>query len=85
MRTFSRADGRVYSIFSPSKDLLGDWVVVTVHGSTRSRLGGIKIYPSRDLDSAKRLELEIARLRIRHGYVEQRSEVGDVKAPMPTA
>lgn len=71
MRYFKRPDGRVYSIFPPAPDLIGDWVVLTVHGSCRSRLGGTKIYPAPDRDAATELEASIAETRLRHGYLEQ--------------
>lgn len=71
MRYFKRPDGRVYSIFPPALDLIGDWVVLTVHGSLRSRMGGSKTYPADDREAALRLEARIAQTRVRHGYVEQ--------------
>ena len=71
MRYFVRNDGRIYTVFPPSQDLLGDWVLVTVHGSTRNRRGGLKSYPIRDADSARKLEGELVSRRIRHGYVEE--------------
>jgi hypothetical protein len=77
MRSFHRFDGRVYTVFPPARDLLGDWVVLTVHGSTRNRLGGIKIYPAGNLDAAVQLAVDIIRRRIRHGYLELRNATGD--------
>ena len=73
MRCFKRADGRVYSIFAPATDLPGDWVVVTVHGSARSRRGGLNSYAAPDREAADRLETRIATTRLRHGYMEQLS------------
>lgn len=71
MRFFRRpSDNRIYSLFPPAQDLLGDWIVLTVHGSLRSRQGGVKTYPAADLASAAKLEAGIAATRIRHGYVE---------------
>ena len=72
MRFFRRpSDNRIYSLFPPAQDLLGDWIVLTVHGSLRSRQGGVKTYPAADHDSAARLESAIAKTRLRHGYIEQ--------------
>lgn len=71
MRHFRRHDGRVYTIFSPAQDLFGTWVVLTVHGTLRSRQGGLKTYPAADLVAATKLETTIAKTRIRHGYIEQ--------------
>jgi hypothetical protein len=71
MRYFKRPDGRIYSIFPPTRDLIGDWVVLTVHGSTRNRLGNVKIYPALDRAAAMQLLDKIAKIRLRHGYVEQ--------------
>jgi hypothetical protein len=71
MRYFKRADGRLYSIFPPARDLLGDWVVLTTHGSVWSRQGGIKAYPAADHLAAVKLEAAIAKTRLRHGYSEQ--------------
>lgn len=71
MRFFIRpADGRQYSIFPPKRDLLGDVVVVTVHSSNNSRRGGIKTYFAGDPESAAKLEASIAKIRLRHGYIE---------------
>lgn len=41
MRLFLRSDGRYYVIHDPAPDLLGDQVIVTVHGRQNSRLGGV--------------------------------------------
>lgn len=71
MRYFKRPDGRMYSIFPPTRDLIGDWVVLTVHGSSRNRLGNVKIYPVPDYAAALQLLNKIAKTRLRHGYVEQ--------------
>lgn len=71
MRYFRRHDGRVYSLFPPAQDLLGDWVVLTVHGSTRNRLGHVKTYPADSQKSAAEIEARIARTRILHGYTEE--------------
>lgn len=71
MRYFKRPDGRVYSIFPPARDLIGDWVVLTTHGSTRNRLGGVKTYPAQNQEAAVQLEVQIAQTRLRHGYIEQ--------------
>ncbi len=71
MRFFRRPDGRVYSLFPPAQDLLGDWIVLTVHGSLKSRQGGVKTYPAADQVSAAKLETAIAKTRLRHGYIEQ--------------
>lgn len=70
MRFFRRPDGRIYSLFPPAQDLLGDWIVLTIHGSLNSRQGGVKIYPAADQLSAAKLEAGIAQTRIRHGYIE---------------
>lgn len=71
MRHFRRHDGRIYSLFPPAQDLLGDWIVLTVHGSTRNRLGRFKTYPADSLESAAKIEARIARTRILHGYTEE--------------
>ena len=71
MRFFLRPDGRTYSILSAAKDLLGDVVVVTVHGSQRSRMGGIKTYVAEDFMAAEKMIAKIAATRINHGYQEQ--------------
>lgn len=71
MRYFRRHDGRIYTIFPPAQDLLGDWMVLTVHGSTRNRLGSVKTYPAASEASAMTIEAQIARTRVLHGYVEQ--------------
>lgn len=72
MRYFRRHDGRIYSLFPPTQDLLGHWVVLTVHGSTWSRLGGVKTYVAADQVSAARIVASIAKTRLRHGYIEQK-------------
>ena len=70
MRFFTRTDGRYYAIHEPMSDLLGDRVIVTIHGSVHSRLGGVHSYLA-DTVSVEQL----ARVRRRHGYVE-RSDIG---------
>ena len=75
MRYFVRNDGRIYTVFPPSQDLLGDWVLVTVRGSTRNRRGRLKSYPIHDADSARKLEAELVGRRIRHGYLEEKGVV----------
>ena len=67
MRLFRRADGRYYIITSPYQDLLGDSVILTIHGSATSRLGGVHTY----LASRTRIE-DLVRVRVRHGYSEVR-------------
>lgn len=74
MRFFKRPDGRTYAMFAPAQDLLGDWVIVTIHGSENSRLGGIKTYVAADQEAAKRAGEGIAKLRRRHGYIEVQPE-----------
>ena len=71
MHFFLRPDGRTYSILSAAKDLLGDVVVVTVHSSQRSRMGGIKTYVAEDFAVAEKMIAKIAATRINHGYQEQ--------------
>lgn len=71
MRHFRRHDGRIYSLFPPAQDLLGDWVVLTVHGCTRNRLGNVKIYPADSRELAAEIEARIARTRLLHGYTEE--------------
>jgi hypothetical protein len=71
MRFFLRPDGRTYSILSAAPDLLGDIVVVTIHGSQRSRMGGIKTYVAEDFMAAEKMIARIAATRIKHGYQEQ--------------
>lgn len=71
MRYFRRHDGRIYSLFPPAQDLLGDWVVLTVHGSTRNRLGNVKTYPADSRELAAEIEARIARTRLLHGYTEE--------------
>lgn len=65
MRLFRRPDGRYYAIAQPQQDLLGDWVVMTFHGSDTSRLGSLHTY----LTSMIRVE-ELVKTRVRHGYSE---------------
>jgi hypothetical protein len=48
----------------PALDLLGDEVIITYHGSSRNRLGGIHSYLAR----ATSIE-QLIRIRQRHGYV----------------
>ena len=67
MRMFRRPDGRYYMITSPYQDLLGDSVILTIHGSASSRLGGVHTY----LASRTRIE-DLVRTRVRHGYSEVR-------------
>ena len=65
MRLFLRSDGRYYAIHEPAPDLLGDRVILTIHGRRHSRLGGVHTY------LADTVSLEaIVRQRLRHGYVE---------------
>jgi hypothetical protein len=65
MRLFLRSDGRYYAIHDPAPDLLGDRVILTIHGRQNSRLGGVHTY------LADKMALEdIVRQRLRHGYVE---------------
>ncbi len=70
MRYFRRPDGRQYSLFPPSQDLLGDWIILTTHGRQGTRLGGTKTYVASDLAAAEFLEARIARQRVLHGYQE---------------
>lgn len=70
MRYFRRADGRQYSLFPPSQDLLGDWVILTTHGRQGTRLGGVKTFVAQDQASAAALETRIARKRVKRGYQE---------------
>lgn len=73
MRLFRRPDGRYYFITSPYQDLLGDTVIMTIHGSSTSRLGGVHTY----LASLTRIE-DLARTRIRHGYSEIAGDAGSL-------
>jgi len=65
MRLFRRQDGRTYAIADPQPDLLGDSVIVTIHGSVHSRRGGVHTY----LSALISIE-ELVRIRCRHGYLE---------------
>lgn len=65
MRCFQRPDGRYYAICAPARDLLGDEVIVTFHGSTRSRQGGIYSYPVETMSVE-----QLVKIRRRHGYIE---------------
>ena len=65
MRMFRRPDGRYYLIAQPHQDLLGDWVIMTIHGSIRSRQGGVHTY----LAAMTTLD-DLVKTRIRHGYAE---------------
>lgn len=65
MRIFRRGDGRYYVIAEAHPDLLGDWIIMTLHGSVISRLGGVHTY----LAAATSIE-ELVRVRLRHGYKE---------------
>lgn len=65
MRLFRRPDGRTYAIAEPQTDLLGDSVIVTIHGSRFSRRGGVHTY----LSALTSIE-ELVRIRTRHGYLE---------------
>ena len=69
-RFFLRPDGRTYTILPAVQDLLGDWVVVTTHGSIASRQGGLKTYVATGEGDAQRVAERMARLRVRHGYLE---------------
>lgn len=69
MKFFLRPDGRTYTVFPAHEDLLGDVVLVTVHGSIRNRLGGIKTYVARSFSDAEKIEAGIVATRLRHGYV----------------
>ena len=75
MRFFVRPDGRVYTVFPPAQDLIGDWVVLTIHGRKGTRRGGLHSYVASDQAAAAKLEARIAGIRVRHGYQEQ-SAVG---------
>lgn len=65
MRFFRRPDGRYYLIAEPHQDLLGDSVIMTLHGSVRSHRGGVHTY----LASLTTIEA-LAKTRLRHGYLE---------------
>jgi hypothetical protein len=69
MRMFRRADGRYYLIAQPHQDLLGDWVIMTIHGSIRSRQGGVHTY----LAAMTTLD-DLVKMRVRHGYSEMRGD-----------
>ena len=64
-RLFLRSDGRYYAISTPVVDLLGDNIVVTIHGSRDSRRGGVRTYPA----TAGVVE-RLAKTRQRHGYIK---------------
>ena len=64
MHLLTRPDGRYYVIEPPSLDLLGDEVIVTYHGSSLNRLGGIHSYLARETSIE-----QLIRIRQRHGYV----------------
>jgi hypothetical protein len=65
MRLFRRNDGRYYAIAEAHRDLLGDSVIMTIHGSSHSRRGGVHTYPGSGviLDA-------LVKTRLRHGYAE---------------
>lgn len=65
MRFFIRSDGRYYLIAEPHKDLLGDSVIMTLHGSANSHRGGVHTY----LASLTTIEA-LVKTRLRHGYSE---------------
>ncbi len=69
MRLFSRPDGRYYAVFDPEPDLLGDSVILTIHGSHYSKLGGVFTYLASQVSTA-----QLAAQRIRHGYQEIAAE-----------
>ena len=69
MHLFRRPDGRYYAILPAARDLLGDLVLTTVHGSVHSKMGGIKAYPAADETEIQALERQIVTARVRHGYV----------------
>lgn len=73
MRLFRRPDGRYYAILPPARDLLGDWVLVTFHGSSQSRRGGCKTYVAASGDGLREIERQMIRARLRHGYVAPES------------
>lgn len=79
MRFFRRPDGRTYAIAEPGPDLLGDSVIVTMHGSRHSRRGGVHTYLS-----AQTCIDALVRTRLRHGYTEVTSD-GDPLGPAGTA
>ena len=74
MRFFRRSDGRYYLIAEPHQDLLGDSVIMTLHGSVRSHRGGVHTY----LASLMTIEA-LVKTRLGHGYMEvpYNSDAGD--------
>ncbi len=74
MRHFQSPDRQDYSILPAITNLLGDWVIVTVRGSLHSRLGGIKIhFGGWEKFDTLRVANAAAKVRLRHGYLEQAS------------
>lgn len=74
MRRFQSPDRRGYSIHPATTNLLGDWVIVTVHGSLNSRLGSIELhFGSWEKFDPLRIANAAANTRLRHGYIEQAS------------
>ena len=69
MQLFHRPDGRYYAILPPSVDLLGDLVLMTFHGSTRSRMGGVKTYVGASGEALQEIERQVILARKRHGYL----------------
>lgn len=70
MRLFKRADGRVYAILEPGPDLIGSWVVQTYRGG-RHRRGAVRTFAAVTEMEALAISSKLAKLRLRHGYIEQ--------------
>jgi hypothetical protein len=69
MRLFIRPDGRYYALFDPQPDLLGDPVILTIHGSRHSKMGGVYTYLA-----SQESAVQLVAQRIRHGYQEVPSD-----------
>jgi hypothetical protein len=73
MRLFTRPDGRYYAILPATQDLLGDWVLMTYHGSVHTRMGGLKTYVATQETDLPAIEHQLVLVRKRHGYQDQAS------------
>jgi hypothetical protein len=75
MRIFRRPDGRYYLIAEAQPDLLGDSVILTLHGSVHSRRGGVHTY----LSSVTCID-DLVKTRLRHGYTEDLNDIDAVES-----
>ena len=70
MRLLRRSDGRYYAIFPPTRDLFGDRILITYHGSVHSKMGGVKTYFCASDEAIVEAEKRLTKTRLAHGYQE---------------